>query len=102
MLFGEQLMPKLFRNESGAVRPEADLDRLLTEASSKSSPMPRLALYCGEQDYLNQKQTRVFAEKCKQHGLEVVQHLSEGGHNPAYWSCIVPKVMDWFLSESAE
>lgn len=101
-LFGEQLMPKLLLDEFGAVLPEADMDKLLSGATAKSSAKPRLALYCGEQDYLSLKQTSIFAENCKQRGLEVYLHLSPGGHNLAYWSGIVPNAIDWFLHGRAD
>jgi S-formylglutathione hydrolase FrmB len=99
-LFAEKLMPKLLLDESGAVKPEADLGKLLDKAMASKAPLPSLALYCGCEDYLSLNQTTAFAENCRNRGLEPKLCLSPGGHNPGYWAGVMPEVVDWFLNGS--
>lgn len=98
-LFGEKLMPKLLLDASGAVSPEADLPKLLDTGAAGNVLLPRLALYCGEEDYLSLNQTTAFAEACRQRGIAAHLCLAPGGHNPAYWSTVLPEVVDWLLRE---
>jgi S-formylglutathione hydrolase FrmB len=95
-LFGERLMPKLLLDDSGDVRPDADLDALLATSHGQG---PRLAFYCGEADYLSLNQTHVLAEKARGHGLKTEIYLNAGSHTTQYWAETAPKAMNWLLAK---
>lgn len=97
MLFGEKLMPKLFNDEAGIVHPNADINMLIVRISSEECP--RLALFCGEEDYISLNQTEALAEHCAVHGLDVEAFYSTGTHDLAYWSTSVVQAFHWLFKE---
>lgn len=56
----------------------------------------KLALFCGEEDYLSKPSTQVLYDKCKGIGLNVSLNMSSGGHDNVYWDKIFPQAMQWF------
>jgi enterochelin esterase-like enzyme len=91
-LFREKLMPRLFLDEQGKLRREADIDALIDNATK--TPCPRLALFCGEEDYISLDQTTAFAKKCELRGIETDLYLAPGRHNLQYWCSALPKALD--------
>jgi S-formylglutathione hydrolase FrmB len=95
-LFGERLMPRLLLDESGAARPDTDIDTLLTVRQGQA---PRLAFYCGQTDYLSLNQTHILAEKAVARGLKAEIYLTPGSHNAAYWAKTAPNAVNWLLGQ---
>jgi S-formylglutathione hydrolase FrmB len=94
-LFREKLMPRLFLDECGDLRPEANIDHWIEGAVK--APCPRIALFCGEEDYISLNQTSGFVEKCRVRNILAEAHFTSGGHNTEYWANIMPCAIDWLL-----
>jgi enterochelin esterase-like enzyme len=88
-LFTEKLMPWLFLDENGILRPEVDVDKLIASLASTPGHCPRLVLFCGNEDYISLNQTVSLAEKCKKQGIITEVNFTPGGHNQQYWRSIV-------------
>ncbi len=81
----ERVMRRCLLDERGDVRDEVDLERLLQKRREQGSLLPRVDLYCGEQDYLSLPQSRALERVCARHGCPVALRLSEGEHDQTYW-----------------
>ena len=74
-------MQRLLMNEDGTVRHDADFESLLLQATTP----PKIAFYCGRQDYLSLSQTLHMEQLCHRLGHPATLHLTDGEHDERYW-----------------
>ncbi len=82
-------------DEHGNANPEHDVARLMAEAQH---PLPRMELFCGEQDYLSLNQHIAFADLCEKHSCQVRSHCELGGPDQEFWRKILPPAFDALLN----
>lgn len=93
------IMRRLLTVDGEKPYPEADLDALLEKAVT-AGILPRVFLYCGEQDHLSLPHTRGMAERCRAHGCAAKLVLSPGGHDMLYWRQTFHEGLQTLLSET--
>lgn len=94
-LFREQVMGRLLLDADRNIIPEADILGLL---NSNASSLPRLALFCGTEDYLSLNQTEEFAARCLEHHLDITTMYNSGTHDLRYWLDVVTDAIKWLFS----
>lgn len=86
------LARQLLLDEAGHAREELDIAALAARSSC-----PRLALYCGDGDYLSLSQTRHLERLFLERGLPVTARVTPGGHDEMYWKrALRDAVTDFF------
>ncbi|MDR1243463.1 MAG: hypothetical protein LBM00_11905 [Deltaproteobacteria bacterium] len=95
-LFTNILAPRFLLDADGRPLPGTGVPELRKATGIKGRP-PRIAVFCGERDYLSLNQSLFFAEACEKEGLEITLRLSPGGHNRRYWAQTLPQAAQWLL-----
>ena len=92
-----RLARQLLWDEDGHVRKDADFAALAGRSSC-----PRLALYCGDEDYLSLPQTRRLEQLCREGGRSVTACITPGEHDERYWKqALRDAVRDFFQHTSS-
>jgi len=80
------------------IKPESqDLFVMLRALAKKGGPIPRINLFCSEEDkeYLYRSSVE-FKMLCDELGIEASFAGGKGGHTFNYWDPLLPAVLDWF------
>lgn len=83
-------MRKMLLEPGGATKKDADFPSLFAQGHGE---LPKVHLFCGEEDWLSLPQTRAMAELCHRHDCPASLDISPGGHDPEYWRSILPKAV---------
>lgn len=84
-------MTRTLQDDAGHVRPDADLERLLSKAEGH---FPALHIFCGEQDYLSLPQSLALEALCASRHCPAALDLSPGGHDRQYWHGAIRAAVD--------
>lgn len=78
----DKVMRSRLLDAEGATRPEADFSLLLGKRATEA---PRLAFYCGKDDYLAWPHTMALERLAAEAGCKTTLHLDPGSHDKQYW-----------------
>lgn len=95
----KKTMRKCLLDQNERTRSEADFYRLARAATEP----PRVALYCGEQDYISLNQTVWLEELLRSASIPVVARFFPGGHESGFWKVAFRiAVEDFFKKEAVD
>lgn len=83
-------MLRMLLDTDGTTKKDADFTSLFAQ---RQGELPKVHLFCGEDDWLSLPQTRAMAELCRRHDCPASLDMSPGGHDPGYWRSILPKAV---------
>lgn len=78
-----------------------DLFQAAVDLKKNGKPVPKLYMWCGEQDFLFQHNERMD-KHLTELGIEHVYEKSPGDHQWKYWDAKVQTVLDWVLGKEVK
>ncbi|WP_314067839.1 alpha/beta hydrolase family protein [uncultured Vagococcus sp.] len=86
----------VFGSLEGVKGSDNDLLHLSSELIKRNRSVPRLFMWCGEQDFLYEQNQRAL-KHLEELGLEVTASFTEGDHSWVHWDEQIQVVLKWLL-----
>lgn len=83
----DRTMRRMLLEPDGTTKKDADFAALFAQARGE---LPRIHLFCGDEDFLSLPQTRAMKALCESHSCPASMEITPGRHAPAYWRRILP------------